>query len=648
MNLHELRVQNYRCIEDSGWVSMENPTCLIGKNESGKTAFMRALEKFNPSYLEGEYTPYEDYPRGDWPEYSDTHEEDPDTVASARFGLESDERQEVESAYREDLLAGAQVTVHKDYSNELTWELEFDESALIEYLLAEYDLSETHGSRLRDAAALSDLPDYGPDASDGTYAELESRLGGEPAAVLADEVGNDVLAGHLPEFRHIGEYSTMEGTIAVEDLIERREEETLDPGDRVFLSLLAVAGLELDDFVDTDDWRQRLTELEAASASVSEKAMGYWEQSGDIRIRIQDATAGDGDENILDVRVENRARDVTVEFEQRSHGFRQFFSTFCQLSELVGREDDAVVMLDEPGLNLHARAKQEFLAFLKTELAAEQPVVYTTHSPFMIDPEDLGRTYMVRASPVGETNVFDDVSLADNYTRFPLRNVFELDLMDTLLVRPQTLLVENKADHVYLYVLSKSMRDLGETGLDERWTVLPVKDAGNIRRFVKLFGEDSLDVATLLNRQSPDEVDVPTLTVPEYADTGSGSTVEDVLSVSFYLGVVNRAYATEIGRTDGVPDRITVEDLDGPDGPGEPIVERLRSYFESTGVNDGDFDRGEVALVFQQNREELADDLDGPTRRNFTRLFTDLNNTLESFEGVESRSRSLFDTLGLG
>jgi energy-coupling factor transporter ATP-binding protein EcfA2 len=648
MELQELRVQNYRCIDDSGWVPVDDLTCLIGKNESGKTAFMQALEKLNPSYPAGGYTPYEDYPREKWPAYNDRHEEDPDVVASARFALGATDLDAVESAYAEGLLAEPTGVVHKNYHNELSWDLEFDESVLIEYLLGEHDLSETHESRLRDAASLSELPDHGADVSGGTYTELESRLGGDPAAELADEIGADVLTQRLPEFRYIGEYSVMNGTIVVEELSERREEGTLEPGDRVLLSLLSVAGLELDDFVDTDDWRRRLTELETASASISRRVAQYWAQSGDIRIRIQDATPDDGSRVVLDVRVENRTRDVTVEFEQRSHGFRQFFSTFCQLSEIVDSGEDTVVMLDEPGLNLHVRAKQDFLGFLRAELASEHPVVYTTHSPFMIDPEDLDRTRMVRARPAGEYNVFGDVSLADDYTRFPLRNVFELDLMDTLLVRPQTLLVESKADHVYLYVLSKSMRDLGETCLDDRWTVLPVTDAGNIGTFVSLFGGDRLDVAALLDEQPPDDVDVPARTISEYADSGSGSTTEDILSVSLYLEIVNRAYATEISRTGGVPDRITVEDLGGADGPGEPIVGRIGSYFESTGVNDGAFDRDEVAVFFQQNREQFTDDLDGPTRRNLTRLFTDLNNILESFEGVESRSKSLFDTLGLG
>lgn len=49
MKLVRARVQNYRSIEDSGWVDIEEGiTALVGKNESGKTAFMQALFKLSP------------------------------------------------------------------------------------------------------------------------------------------------------------------------------------------------------------------------------------------------------------------------------------------------------------------------------------------------------------------------------------------------------------------------------------------------------------------------------------------------------------------------------------------------------------------------------------------------------------------------
>jgi hypothetical protein len=375
MRLDSLRVQNYRCIEDSGWVSIDGLVCLIGRNESGKTAFMEAVQTLNPAYEGDGYAPYDDYPRGEWTEYANRHEDDPDVVASARLELDAADVEAVEEAHG-DVLAGRSVTVSRDYENRTQWDLDLEEGACLAHLREEHDLPEALESRLSGVDALSELSDYDSDGNSGPYADLAAHLGGDPETVVANGVGA-TLRDRLPEFRYIGESSIMSGTIRVADLAGRREAGQLTPGDRAFLSLLDVAGLDLADLQDVEDWRRRLTELETASATVSEEAISYWGQSGDIRIRIQ--SAGEGDERLLDVRVENRARDVTVGFEQRSQGFRRFFSTFCQLSALRTQAENVVVLLDEPGLNLHARAKQDFLNFLKTELASDYPLIYTTH-----------------------------------------------------------------------------------------------------------------------------------------------------------------------------------------------------------------------------------------------------------------------------
>ena len=650
MQLESVRVQNYRCIDDSGWVPVEDLTCFVGRNESGKTSFLEAIENLNPAHGVGEYEPYEDYPRQEWREY-DPDEDDPEIVVQAKLQLDEPDRAAVTEEYSEGLLADSEVIVGRDYANELHWDLNLDQQACIEYLLDEYDFDDDVRSTLRDTATLSELS--AADSGEQAYAAVVEKLGDKPLAALADEVGTNVLVDRLPEFRYIGEYTTINGTIDVDSLLERREDGELTPGDRAFLSLLSLAGLSLEAFVEVEDWREQTTELENASAEISREAMRYWSQSGDISIRIQHATAESG-ADLLDLRVENHKHGVTVEFDQRSQGFRRFFSTFCQLSAIRESDRDLIVMVDEPGQSLHARAKEEFLQFLKHEIATRYTLLYTTHSPFMIDPETVHETKMVMADPIGETNVFSDVSLADAATKFPLRNVFESDLMDTLLVTPYPLVVEEKADHIYLSVLSKLVEDRGNDGLDSRWTVVPIRNYRNIATFVGLFGEERLDIAALLSEDPRDErapsrgeheqqelEDIPIAVVAEYAET-RGATIEDLFSESAYLELVNRAYADAV--TTQAADRIDREEVAG-DGP---IVDRVERYFEQHGINDGVFDRNVPALYLQENADELADELDKTSVRAFTRLFRGLNTTLTSFDSVEPRRPSLFDAFRPG
>ena len=46
-------VKNFRCIEDSEEFTVADVTCLVGKNESGKTSLLTALYRLNPHADEG-------------------------------------------------------------------------------------------------------------------------------------------------------------------------------------------------------------------------------------------------------------------------------------------------------------------------------------------------------------------------------------------------------------------------------------------------------------------------------------------------------------------------------------------------------------------------------------------------------------------
>lgn len=48
MKLRKARVQNFRSVEDSGEFEVSNMTCLVGKNEAGKTAILQALQGLRP------------------------------------------------------------------------------------------------------------------------------------------------------------------------------------------------------------------------------------------------------------------------------------------------------------------------------------------------------------------------------------------------------------------------------------------------------------------------------------------------------------------------------------------------------------------------------------------------------------------------
>lgn len=62
MKAKRFRIQNFRNIDDSGWITFDQVTAFVGRNESGKTTLLKALHKFNPASTEP-YDPMREFPR---------------------------------------------------------------------------------------------------------------------------------------------------------------------------------------------------------------------------------------------------------------------------------------------------------------------------------------------------------------------------------------------------------------------------------------------------------------------------------------------------------------------------------------------------------------------------------------------------------
>src|SRR5215472_16894024 len=95
MKLKKARVQNYWSIHDSGWFDIAaDKTVLVGPNEAGKTALLRALQTLNmPPGRTLELDPLRDYPRSRYREIDEGQVALSDVViATAVFDLEDYDR----------------------------------------------------------------------------------------------------------------------------------------------------------------------------------------------------------------------------------------------------------------------------------------------------------------------------------------------------------------------------------------------------------------------------------------------------------------------------------------------------------------------------------------------------------------------------
>ena len=102
MRLTHVRVQNYRCVRDTGWFEVEQAkTILVGPNEAGKTAVLEALQQINPPNGVKKFDPLRDYPRKLYNADIQSGRLDSKSipVASAWFALEPDDLAELPDGF---------------------------------------------------------------------------------------------------------------------------------------------------------------------------------------------------------------------------------------------------------------------------------------------------------------------------------------------------------------------------------------------------------------------------------------------------------------------------------------------------------------------------------------------------------------------
>jgi predicted ATPase len=551
-------VRKFRSIENSGTVRFEpDVTCLVGKNESGKTAFLEALHQANPfGGLGRGFDELRDYPRRlrgrDRAQIAGT------TAVSATFELDGADL-EVAQRLGPEAPGAKELTVERDYSGERR-------------LLA------------------------GDEPVSGELASL--------------------LAARLPCLLYFDGYSVLPGRVSIPRL-QATAEDDLQPGERTALALLRLAGVAADEFAESE-YEVRKAALESAATTVSEEVFRYWSQNPELTVELdldfrEAGQNGQGGPPFLDVRIRNDRHRVTTNLGERSGGFVWFFSFVAAFSELRDAED-LILLLDEPGLGLHAAGQADLLRYLDEQLAVGHQVVYTTHSPFMVDA---GRPHRVRTveDVAGEgTRVCEGAAATSRDTVLPLTGALATSLLEGVGAGPRTLLVGGVPDLVYLEVMSAYLRDGGRRGLDPAWRVLPTGGLGGLPVLATLLGAP-LEAAVLL------EVGAGHPSVRALADQGvvlperllalteltgqSEAGLEDLFDDAFYLHLVAAT---------------GVEELDPEQLAGEgSIVGRIE---RATGTA---LDRYRPARYLLTQQQRLLPAIGREPLHRFTRLFATLD-----------------------
>src|SRR5713101_2364115 len=404
MILKRFRIRNYKGIEDSGDVDVGPLTVLVGKNESGKTSTLQALQKLK-SATPLTYDRLREYPR----DRNLTEFRSGLPVASAIFELTDDARKQL-GGVDLSIRPVAQVGVTRDYAGLYTYEFmpyqapmtnRAARGKLTQFLesIAPRELPTFRA--LLDALPQDDLPlaatpemiegagnQIAGEADPGVLqgaALLLSTLTPEAKQAAGFRAATPLVQGWLPVFIYFDEYQTLPGRVDIPSFLDRRNRGVPTAEDETMTTLVSLAGLSLDELEQLNqaaDKTERTLLTNRASLAVTGEVAQYWKQREyQAEFRLDGPT--------LTIWVKDNVDQALVALDERSKGFRWFFSFYVVFrAQSAAQFKGAILLLDEPGLHLHASAQEDLIRVLWT-LAQNNQVIYTTHSPFMIDMDTL-------------------------------------------------------------------------------------------------------------------------------------------------------------------------------------------------------------------------------------------------------------------
>jgi len=354
--------------------------------------------------------------------------------------------------------------------------------------------------------------------------------------------------------------------------------------------------------ISQDQQRKELRSIKLSSASndITARFSSWWKQRRH-RIRYE----ADGDFFRIWIS-DDRRPNVDIELESRSKGFQWFFSFY--LVFLVESDDghkEAVLLLDEPGLNLHPTAQEELISFFN-ELAQRNQLIYSTHSPWLIDGEHLERVRPVTETEDGHSHISVGEWPRDRETIFPLQGAAGYAMVRALFQDRKNILVEGMSDYFYLHTLSILCKQAGKTGLPDDIYVTPCGGTKMVGHLASLFLGQRVRPLVLLDGDEAGRVRRDALMKELYNGqeaailmldglfTSAGFEVEDIFGEGPLLPVLNTILKspltlTKADKSKGTfPDQVkaaaTRLQVALPDGWKAEIARRLASSWATTPI----------------------------------------------------------------
>jgi len=215
------------------------------------------------------------------------------------------------------------------------------------------------------------------------------------------------------------------------------------------------------------------------------------------------------------------------------------------------KDNSTILLLEEPGLHLHPTAKFKTVKFLK-KLSVRNQILYTTHSPFMVDSDHLNNVKIVYEDNKDRTSkVAQDAWPIDKEALFPLINSLGYSIIRDFFENERQVIVEDLADYWILKAMDTILSYKKMISLKNDVKIIPSDGLNKIMPLASTLISNDVKIAILLDanisklevENNENNILSNCLFINKY--TGKeGGRIEDLLPENYYLKAVKEAYPT--------------------------------------------------------------------------------------------------------
>ena len=632
MKLISIKIQNYKSVKDTGVCYLANDlTILAGKNECGKTAILEALRDFDVSVKA----------------FSDAvvpmdSEDSPYPKVEIEIQLTSSQIEGIANEYGllpESKLAKAIagplniVKFQPSDSSECFYycskiltaskeDLEQENKLVIEKIKTEIkNINTLHPSNNVDAKKIGigeateiitqindvvtkikqTIKNIKPLNEDGTpnaiYNEISIKL--QEIDSYRNEITSDTnysqaleaIVAKIPKFIY---FSSFENKLPYElPLLKAAENPAVD-------DFCRVAGIDLEKLSSFKDTQRRNSYLKSKSVQLTGDFKEYWKQD-----KITLVAKIDGKNLTIAIEEAGKVEDFT--FEQRSQGFQWFLTFYLRLNAEGKEAKQKVLLIDEPGLYLHAKAQSDVLTVLEKIHEDGTDIIFSTHSPYLLNPERFNRIRLVFKDKKKGSIISNKIHAeADAESLTPIVTAIGLNILSNLsLSKSKNVIVEGITD----YYLLNAFAILLEVNTDE-FSIIPGASASKISYLASLLIGWGIKFAAVLDTDRPGrnaikdlkKLDINDSQIIRYSEENDIE-VEDLLSTTDFK------------------DRFLKDDV------GDAEIEKNSKYLKANKL-----DKVLIAKTFFENVSSgvlKKGDLEDSSLNAFSKVFEDIKKALK-------------------